>query len=310
MTTPASRHVDPEIINLSGGIIEAPRRLFVARRARTPRLLGLFATREEDVAPPLEAIAPPTTRKRTPKGAHAVLRHAGAIAFTLGVAGVAAAGTLPGSVSSRMVSAFLALRASVPPPGAPAGWVDRADQPVVEAQSVAEPVKWDPTWELGPARLDASFTPTAGATSRGGLGDTAPAGGARARHASGAQPPGNTVAPAPPGAADHAPPAARANRPLADLAAPPVELNRQEAAVAIALAARRAGGCTDAGDPRATMPVRVTFAPSGQVTAAAVDGGPFTGTPVGNCVARTLRSAGVGSFEGSPSTVVTTIHLR
>jgi hypothetical protein len=89
-----------------------------------------------------------------------------------------------------------------------------------------------------------------------------------------------------------------------------VELSRPAAAVAISVAGRRAASCLDANDPRGTMPVSVTFAPSGRVTTATVDGGPFVGTAVGGCIARALRSATVGPFDGAPVTVHSSVGLR
>lgn len=88
------------------------------------------------------------------------------------------------------------------------------------------------------------------------------------------------------------------------------ELDPAAAATALAIAAGRAKRCLEPGDPRGTMPVRVTFAPSGQVTSATVMGGPFAGTEVGSCVAVALRSARVGAFEGPAVTVRRTVTIR
>ncbi len=88
------------------------------------------------------------------------------------------------------------------------------------------------------------------------------------------------------------------------------EMSRPAAAVAISVAGRRAASCLDADDARATMPVSVTFAPSGRVTTATVDGGPFAGTAVGGCIARALRSAKVAPFDGAPVTVHTSMRAR
>ncbi|UQA61773.1 hypothetical protein [Polyangium aurulentum] len=49
--------------------------------------------------------------------------------------------------------------------------------------------------------------------------------------------------------------------------------------------------------------VRVTFAPSGAVTQASVEGGGFSGTPLGSCIANRFRGARVPPFAGSPVTV-------
>ncbi len=96
-------------------------------------------------------------------------------------------------------------------------------------------------------------------------------------------------------------------------AAPPVasvDISRPAAAVAISVAGRRAASCTTPDDVRSTMPVSVTFAPSGRVTTATVDGGPFAGTAVGGCIARALRSASVAPFEGAPVTVHSSVRIR
>jgi hypothetical protein len=88
------------------------------------------------------------------------------------------------------------------------------------------------------------------------------------------------------------------------------EISRPAAAVAISMAGRRAASCVSPDDARATMPVSVTFAPSGRVTTATVDGGPFAGTAVGGCIARALRGASVGPFEGAPVTVHSSVRIR
>jgi hypothetical protein len=96
-------------------------------------------------------------------------------------------------------------------------------------------------------------------------------------------------------------------------AAPPVagtDLSRPAAAVAISVAGRRAASCTADDDARSTMPVSVTFAPSGRVTTATVDGGPFVGTAVGGCIARALRGATVAPFDGAPVTVHSSVRIR
>jgi len=56
--------------------------------------------------------------------------------------------------------------------------------------------------------------------------------------------------------------------------------------------------------------VRVTFAPSGAVTQAAVEGGGFSGTPLGSCIANRFRGARVPPFAGSPVTVRQSFTVR
>jgi hypothetical protein len=87
-------------------------------------------------------------------------------------------------------------------------------------------------------------------------------------------------------------------------------LNAAAAGTAIAMAAGRAGSCLKAGDARTTMSVKVTFAPSGRVTTALLNGGPFMATEEGSCIARAMRTARVGAFEGGPVTVTRTVRVR
>jgi hypothetical protein len=59
-----------------------------------------------------------------------------------------------------------------------------------------------------------------------------------------------------------------------------------------------------------SVPVSVTFLPSGRAARASVTGGPFLGTPAGNCIAEALRGASVPPFDGEGVTVSTTLHLH
>lgn len=95
---------------------------------------------------------------------------------------------------------------------------------------------------------------------------------------------------------------------LAMLGAAPVAFDPAGAAIAIAIAARGAG-CAERGGQHRSAPVSVTFAPSGHVTTARVEGDVFAGTPAGSCVARALRAATVHPFEGSPVTVHGSVHV-
>ena len=90
----------------------------------------------------------------------------------------------------------------------------------------------------------------------------------------------------------------------------PDPFSQPRAALAIALAARDAGACLGPDDARTATPVSVTFAPSGRATRATIEGGPFQGTSTGSCIARALRAANVGAFEGSLVTVRTTVRVR
>lgn len=79
--------------------------------------------------------------------------------------------------------------------------------------------------------------------------------------------------------------------------------NVAAAKAALNTAAANAAGCRAPAGPNGTGKVQVTFAPSGNVTSALIVSGPFGGTPVGSCVARTFRAAKVPAFDGSPMTV-------
>ncbi|MBI5535560.1 MAG: zinc-ribbon domain-containing protein [Deltaproteobacteria bacterium] len=79
--------------------------------------------------------------------------------------------------------------------------------------------------------------------------------------------------------------------------------DRGAAISALNAAAGGASGCKKPDGPTGTGRVAVTFAPSGRVTSANVEGPPFAGTSVGGCVAARFRGASVPPFAGSPVTV-------
>lgn len=71
-------------------------------------------------------------------------------------------------------------------------------------------------------------------------------------------------------------------------------------AAAAALGGVNVASCKKPDGPTGSGHVTVTFDPSGSVSSAAVDGGPFPGTPVGGCIAGKFRGARVPAFGGSP----------
>ena len=75
------------------------------------------------------------------------------------------------------------------------------------------------------------------------------------------------------------------------------------AQVALTQAATNAGSCAKPGGPTGSGKVQVTFATSGRVTTANVAAPPFSGTPVGGCVAGVFRKARIPAFSGNPVTV-------
>lgn len=83
--------------------------------------------------------------------------------------------------------------------------------------------------------------------------------------------------------------------------APPFDAAAAKAA--LGNAAAQAGSCKQADGPTGKGQVQVTFAPTGNTTAATVTDGTFGGTPVGGCVAKVFRAAKVPAFSGAPVTV-------
>jgi hypothetical protein len=79
--------------------------------------------------------------------------------------------------------------------------------------------------------------------------------------------------------------------------------DRASANVALNAAAAAASSCRSDGSPRLPGRVSVTFAPTGRVTTAVVDGGTFAGSTIGGCIARTFRSVRVQPFGGTHITV-------
>lgn len=143
-----------------------------------------------------------------------------------------------------------------------------------------------------------SATPTATAAAVAaaapGKGTDKPAGatpgpGAAASPASAPAKPEKTAEPAAPAAA--APAAGGA------------EFNRGAASSALGGAAGAAKSCKKPDGPTGTGRVRVTFAPSGRVTSAVVEGPPFSGTSVGGCIASAFRGAHIPPFDGAPVAV-------
>lgn len=79
---------------------------------------------------------------------------------------------------------------------------------------------------------------------------------------------------------------------------------------ALGASAFTASSCRKGDDPRGTAEVIVTFAPSGRVTSANVNGAPFGGTATGGCIAATLRGASVPPFAGNHVSVRKLVTVR
>jgi predicted Zn finger-like uncharacterized protein len=113
-------------------------------------------------------------------------------------------------------------------------------------------------------------------------------------------------------------PAAAATPPPAETAKPTEtpppasgnEFSRSAATSALGAAAGSARSCKKPDGPTGGGKVKVTFAPSGNVTSAQVQGAPFAGTSVGGCVAGVFRGARVPPFDGSPVTVTKSFTIN
>lgn len=93
-------------------------------------------------------------------------------------------------------------------------------------------------------------------------------------------------------------------------AAPGTEFNRSAAVAALQSAAAQASSCRKDGDPSGTASLSITFAPSGRVTSANLQGPPFAGTPTGGCIASVMRRATIPAYDGDRVTVTKTIVVQ
>jgi len=141
-------------------------------------------------------------------------------------------------------------------------------------------------------------TDTSKAGSSGGSAPVATAGG------TGPKPTTTTTATAAPTAAPTPTQTATAEAPAGK------EFNRGAASSALGAAAGAAKSCKTADGPTGSGRVKVTFAPSGNVTSAQVLGPPFAGTSVGGCVAGVFRGARVPPFDGSPISVTKSFSIN
>ena len=141
-----------------------------------------------------------------------------------------------------------------------------------------------------------------GSTTKSTSGGTAPAGTGTGKPSGTAAPTASTApttAPTPTATAETPPPSGGG-----------AEFNRAAASSALNAAAGSARGCKKPDGPTGTAKVKVTFAPSGNVTTSQVQGAPFAGTPVGGCIAAAFRSAKVPPFEGSPVSVSKSVTIN
>ena len=105
-------------------------------------------------------------------------------------------------------------------------------------------------------------------------------------------------------------PAVAATEALASAPAALPAFDADAAKRALGASSFTASSCRKGDDPRGTAEVIVTFAPSGRVTSANVNGAPFGGTATGGCIAATLRNATVPPFSGNHVTVRKLVTVR
>jgi hypothetical protein len=82
------------------------------------------------------------------------------------------------------------------------------------------------------------------------------------------------------------------------------------AKAALAASAAQASGCRKGDDPAGSAVVIITFATSGRVTSANVNGPPFAGTATGGCIAAAMRKTKVPPFDGDRITVSKTVQIQ
>jgi hypothetical protein len=90
---------------------------------------------------------------------------------------------------------------------------------------------------------------------------------------------------------------------------PAGEFSVDAARSALNSAAGAAAGCGKPGGPKGRGKATVSFAPSGSVSSASIDG-PFNGTPVGSCVLGAFRSARVPPFTGGSQSVTKSFTVK
>jgi predicted Zn finger-like uncharacterized protein len=206
-------------------------------------------------------------------------------------------GIVAGLVVVGGVGAFFALKGNPTPP--PPVTNERGATTVAEAPSAAPsatPVDTGAVAVPTPTPVDTGATPTTPPT---------PSGAALAVTAK----PTATVAPTgkpgdkPPPEKTTAPTATQAPTAAPDPGGGGKEFDRAAAMSALSKAAGAAKSCKKDDGPTGSGKVKVTFAPSGNVTSATVEGPPFAGTAVGGCVAAAFRGARVPPFDGTPISV-------
>lgn len=295
--------IDPELMNLSGGLagygapVEIPLELFQVPRGDEPARSGeptLPGRRYDSLAPMAFADASPSS----PPPASAELRRAslatlsavvaGLVGIAVGVFAIPRATPTVAPAAAAPMTLLVAEAAPIDLPAAP--------KPAPLARAAA------PGKLAAPAALPAAIAPALPEL----LAPQAPA-----------APP--VVAALPPADAPVAPATLAPPADLPSLStlvatpgatAPTGEISRSAASRAINGLARAAASCLGDDDDATQVPVSVTFASSGRVTSARLNGGPLLGTAAGSCLAAALRGATVPAFEGEPVTVKLNVTIR
>lgn len=196
---------------------------------------------------------------------------------------------------------------------------DAGSGPLASASAVSTPnLPGEATGAIAAAPATSAAAPVASTTAASPVSPTAPkaptvgapaaAGGGGVKTTAKAPDPEPTPAPAP---APPPPPkdlgaalqeAAGQKPKPAPAAAAGTDAPFDRGAAAAALGGVNVQSCKKPDGPTGTGRVKVTFAPSGSVQTAVIDGAPFEGTPVGSCVAGKFRGARIPAFAGSAVT--------
>jgi len=266
--------------------------------AKQPALAPALAVPEPIVRPSAEPAQPSSGR-----GLYIGLGVVG-IALVLGVGyfamrgdetgtGPVAAGPDPAPIENpsapvrTAVEPTVAVTAAADTTAAPTAQPDPSAVATATAKPSTEPTA-DPTRDT-----TSSLVAPAGTTTAAPPATTAPTATAPTAAAATTKPATTATTPAPP------PPGEGGGAPF----------DKGAAAASIGALKGAAQGCKKPDGPQGNASVSITFAPSGRVTVATVNGPPFAGTPVGGCIAATFRGASVPPFSGSNVTVRTTVPI-
>jgi predicted Zn finger-like uncharacterized protein len=193
--------------------------------------------------------------------------------------------------------------AVAPPPAAIPIPIDAASQPPLYVSADAAPAA---AATAQASAANAPATATAGSATETPY-DEAPAAAPKPRPAASAPTLAAAIAeavePAAKAKEPAAPPPEGAKAAPAEPESPPTDepetpFSREAAIAALENSARLAASCKTASSPTGLARLSITFAPSGRVTAAVVDGPPFAGTPEGSCIASKFRAATIPRFSG------------